>query len=73
MMDDAERDVLGYMPLPKEHWAQFYSTNPVERPNREAERRTNVIGIFPNEAAIVRFVSAILLELNDEWLSAAAT
>ena len=67
LMDDAEHDVLGYMAFPKEHWAQLHSTNPIERLNREVKRRTNVVAIFPNEAAIVRLVGALMLEQNDEW------
>jgi len=67
LMDDAEADVLAYMSFPKEHRAKLHSTNPLERVNGEIKRRTEVVGIFPNEDAIVRLVGAILLETNDEW------
>ena len=67
LMDSAEDEVLAYMAFPKSHWSQIHSTNPIERLNREIKRRTNVVSIFPNEAAIVRLVGAILLEQNDEW------
>ena len=66
-MDEAEADVLACMTFPKEHRAKLHSTNPIERLNGEIKRRTEVVGIFPNDEAIVRLVGAILLEQNDEW------
>jgi hypothetical protein len=67
LLDTAEEDVLAYMTFPKEHRAKIHSTNPIERLIGEIKRRTEVVGIFPNEAAITRLVGAVLLEANDEW------
>jgi len=67
IMNEAEADVLAYMTFPKEHRAKPHSTNPIGRLNGEIKRRTEVVGIFPNDDTVIRLVGAILLEQNDEW------
>jgi putative transposase len=67
LLDRAEGEVLTFMSFPKAHRPQIHSTNPLERLNAEVKRRPDVVGIFPNEAAIIRLVGALLLEQNDEW------
>lgn len=66
-IDDSEADVLAHLDFPAQHRSKIHSTNPLERPNKEVERRADVLGIFPNDGSIIRLIGAVLLEANDEW------
>ncbi len=66
----AEDDILAYMAFPQKHWTRIYSTNPLERLNKEVKRRTNVVGVFPDQPSVLRLVGSILIEIDDEWQAA---
>jgi len=67
MLTEAEADLCAFAAFPHAHWRKIWSTNPLERVNKEIKRRSNVVGIFPNQAAVVRLTGAVLLEVHDEW------
>ena len=66
----AKEEVLAFSAFPRAHWRQLWSTNPLERLNRELKRRCRVVGIFPNEASVIRLGGAVLVDIHDEWVSA---
>ena len=67
MLADAGEDLLAFSGFPQAHWRKIWSTNPLERLNAEIKRRTNVVGIFPNDAAVLRLITAVIVETHDEW------
>ncbi len=67
MLDAAHHDLLAFASFPQRHWRQIWSTNPLERVNKEIKRRTDVVGVFPNPAALLRLAGAVLVEQHDEW------
>lgn len=70
ILERAEEDILAYMAFPQKHWSRIYSTNPLERLNKEVKRRTNVVGVFPDQPSVLRLAVSILIEIDDEWQAA---
>jgi putative transposase len=68
LLTEAEDDLVAFYAMPPEHWSKLRSTNPLERVNREIGRRSDVVGIFPNDAALLRLAASLLIEQNDDWL-----
>ena len=68
LLEEAEEDLLAFYAFPTDHWPKLRSTNPLERVNREIGRRTDVVGIFPNDRSLIRLAASIVIEQNDEWL-----
>jgi len=67
MLTDVATDLLAFTGFPQAHWRKVWSTNPLERLNGEIKRRTNVVGVFPNDASVARLVTAVVVETHDEW------
>jgi len=70
MLTDVQPDLLAFAGFPRRHWRQIWSTNPLERVNKEIKRRTDVVGVFPNPAALLRLSGSVLIEQHDEWEAA---
>jgi len=68
LLEEAEEDLLAFYSFPRDHWPKLRSTNRLERVNREIGRRTDVVGIFPNDKALIRLAASVIIEQNDEWL-----
>ena len=68
LLEEAEEDLLAFYAFPADHWPKLRSTNPLERVNREIGRRTDVVGIFPNDRSLIRLAASVVIEQNDEWL-----
>jgi transposase-like protein len=68
LLEEAEEDLLAFYRFPADHWRKLRSTNPLERVNREIGRRTDVVGIFPNDRSLIRLAASVVIEQNDEWL-----
>jgi transposase-like protein len=68
LLEEAEEDLLAFYSFPADHWRKLRSTNPLERVNREIGRRTDVVGIFPNDRSLIRLAASVVIEQNDEWL-----
>jgi len=68
-MDDVKTEVLSFNVFPREHWRTIWSTNPLERINKETKHRPRVVGIFPNPAAVIRLIGAVLIDMLDEWVA----
>ncbi len=64
---NAEGDVLAYLAFPPDHWTRIHSTNPLEGLNKEIKRRTNIVGVFPDEGSVIRLVGSVLMDIADEW------
>lgn len=69
MLSDAKEDLCAFASFPQTHWTKIWSNNPLERVNAEIKRRTRVVGIFPNDAAVLRLVTAVCVEQHDEWIA----
>jgi putative transposase len=69
MLTDARQDLTALASFPPAHWTKLWSTNPLERVNKEIKRRSRVVGIFPNAAAVIRLVGAVLIDMHDEWIA----